>query len=1178
MATADEVLAMAEVTETSKVLTIDNDLRTISIPGSVTILGVESDDDVRRLHFSMPKTYGEFDLSTFAVRINYLNANNEGDVYAVTDAKTEGDAITFSWLVGRTAAAYKGDVRFIVCLKRSEDGEVVQEFNTTVASLPVLEGLETTEAVVQTHPDVLENILKRLDDLEQTGGVSDEQIGNAVNAYLSEHPVEAGATAEQAAQIQKNKEDIETLKQTGTGQPGQNGEDGEDGYSPTVAVATIAGGHRVSITDKNGTKTFDVMDGQDGTDGDNGVSPTITVTTITGGHRVTITDVNGAQSFDVADGKDGTGGTGGTGTDGEDGGYYTPSVDDNGNLTWSASKAGMPSVPSANVKGADGTDGEDGVSVTHSWSGTTLTITSKSGTSSADLKGEPGKDGKDGKDYVLSDADKQEIAEAAAELVEVPEGGGSSVELDTTLTQSGKAADAKATGDALNAQKEANAKQDKSLDDINTLLKTITLGKHSDGLIYVFLGGQPMGTGMEIGGEVVEPVYGDPTTDTAILKLTVNQTAQLGVKLDAQPNVTQTVTVLSNSEYISFDKTELTFTPDNWNEFQYVTVTTGTFEDDTNANIILRNSDPLMTDTNIQVYLQADMYSVDMTIPEGQYTVQASDFERQISGNLFIATKYVGTNTNIYIPNEIEENGTTYTFMSGNMLWGSMTGVEYIELADDMKNSGFNFLGLTALIGVKFKHSAFGSSNLSFKGCTSFKWWNGIESTVISNRNIKTLFQDCTALEYIPDLSHWTVTDMTQMFNNTGLKKIYGMPVTTEGTSMNSCFYNSQISSAVVPAGVTDLFYAFAGCPNLRKVTVYAENVTRCTSAFNNDTDVTVYLPEGTTTYETANAEWGGNSEVTILGLGGGQTPTIVTWGDSTTSEGTSWTCWPDRLIAKLGTANFALRNEAVSGEYTTSTSARQGGNTIKILEEFTIPADTTAVTIPKFGTRDGRVFGASTNSAGNFRPYESFNPCTIAGVSGTFTNYGGYKFTRMSAGEAVTVPAGTYVYSDQDDALNNENVIMLINLGINSGWEEDGSLSYYAAPPIPEDLVEQMQLMIDHFTAKGGTRYIVCGPCAGKFLETEVNRAKVLEFEALAATAFGDHWLNLRQYMIDNGLTENGLTATAEDTERMANNLVPMSLLGGNGETDTTHPNAYGANSQMLAFYNKGVALGYWT
>lgn len=46
--------------------------------------------------------------------------------------------------------------------------------------------------------------------------------------------------------------------------------------------------------------------------------------------------------------------------------------------------------------GKDGTDGRDGVSVSHRWSGTTLIVTSASGTSSVDLKGGKGDKGDDG--------------------------------------------------------------------------------------------------------------------------------------------------------------------------------------------------------------------------------------------------------------------------------------------------------------------------------------------------------------------------------------------------------------------------------------------------------------------------------------------------------------------------------------------------------------------------------------------------------------------------------------------------------------------------------------------------------------------------------------------------------------------------------------------------------------
>lgn len=133
-------------------------------------------------------------------------------------------------------------------------------------------------------------------------------------------------------------------------------------------------------------------------------------------------------------------------------GYYVPRVDDDGLLTWEPTDASMPAVASVNIRGpqgnagADGSDGVgiksveqtttsvedggtnvltvtmsdnstatfsvrngskgstggtgpagvDGVSATHSWSGTTLTITSASGTSSADLQGPQGETGPQG--------------------------------------------------------------------------------------------------------------------------------------------------------------------------------------------------------------------------------------------------------------------------------------------------------------------------------------------------------------------------------------------------------------------------------------------------------------------------------------------------------------------------------------------------------------------------------------------------------------------------------------------------------------------------------------------------------------------------------------------------------------------------------------------------------------
>ena len=46
---------------------------------------------------------------------------------------------------------------------------------------------------------------------------------------------------------------------------------------------------------------------------------------------------------------------------GDDGGYYIPSLDSEGNLTWAPSETEMPAVEGANIKGQKGDPGTSGV-------------------------------------------------------------------------------------------------------------------------------------------------------------------------------------------------------------------------------------------------------------------------------------------------------------------------------------------------------------------------------------------------------------------------------------------------------------------------------------------------------------------------------------------------------------------------------------------------------------------------------------------------------------------------------------------------------------------------------------------------------------------------------------------------------------------------------------------------
>ena len=68
----------------------------------------------------------------------------------------------------------------------------------------------------------------------------------------------------------------------------------------------------------------------------------------------------GVAGANIRGPKGDTGDAGAPGSPGADGGYYTPSVDASGNLTWAASRSGMPGVTASNIRGPKGDDGQDG--------------------------------------------------------------------------------------------------------------------------------------------------------------------------------------------------------------------------------------------------------------------------------------------------------------------------------------------------------------------------------------------------------------------------------------------------------------------------------------------------------------------------------------------------------------------------------------------------------------------------------------------------------------------------------------------------------------------------------------------------------------------------------------------------------------------------------------------------
>lgn len=188
--TLEEALLASAAGTTDDILEINADTRSITVPESEKIFGVESDQNVERKKFRCLKIVGDnIDLSALRLYINYENGNGEKDAYMVQDASIDGNYITFSWILSRNVTAYKGTVKFVVCAKKADSsGNLSSEWNTTIAEGTVIEGLETVPYIAENNSDVIGYLLDRMDEVEKL--TTPETMQKYVNAYLAEHKIE----------------------------------------------------------------------------------------------------------------------------------------------------------------------------------------------------------------------------------------------------------------------------------------------------------------------------------------------------------------------------------------------------------------------------------------------------------------------------------------------------------------------------------------------------------------------------------------------------------------------------------------------------------------------------------------------------------------------------------------------------------------------------------------------------------------------------------------------------------------------------------------------------------------------------------------------------------------------------------------------------------------------------
>ena len=241
----------------------------------------------------------------------------------------------------------------------------------------------------------------------------------------------------------------------------------------------------------------------------------------------------------------------------------------------------------------------------------------------------------------------------------------------------------------------------------------------------------------------------------------------------------------------------------------------------------------------------------------------------------------------------------------------------------------------------------------------------------------------------------------------------------------------------------------------------------------------------------------------------------VTAWGDSLT-QGTGVTPYPTTLASILGRS---VNNEGVGGNTSTQIAIRQGG--------VSTTATISGGIIPASG-------GVTVSFPSGFEPVTSIGPNfgtsgTLSGIYGTVTfSSGTYTFTRLTSGSAVSVTSAQFVV---DTGTLNNGIIII--------WA--GRNNIYSSAQ-----VEQVKADISAMVSSLGSNknYIILS-VTNASTETSGTTIynNIASLNSNLASTYSGHYLDIRSYLINHGLTDAGITANAQDITDIGNDTIPTSL-----------------------------------
>lgn len=221
--------------------TLDPITRKLTLTEPQRIAGVESDEYAKGLKFKFPKTVDDIDLTQMQLRINFMNSRQEKGQHIVTDLKpleSEDDYITFTWPFSRLVTRYRGYTKLVVCaVKTDENGTITAEWNTALAQMRVLEGLEVDEPEISPEEkDVISQLISICQNSADEAALSAQQAQEEAEKVLDIIPV--GGTKGQVLTKQSDADkDYNWQDPAGGGGIGQNGATFTPSVSPEGVIS-----------------------------------------------------------------------------------------------------------------------------------------------------------------------------------------------------------------------------------------------------------------------------------------------------------------------------------------------------------------------------------------------------------------------------------------------------------------------------------------------------------------------------------------------------------------------------------------------------------------------------------------------------------------------------------------------------------------------------------------------------------------------------------------------------------------------------------------------------------------------------------------------------------------------------------------------------------------------------